>query len=141
MRRHGIFAGCIMVLIGAGALFAGVDLHINLNLGAPPAEIEFDAAPAVVVVSPGISVVPDYDREVFFTGGFYWTLQEGHWYRCARPHERWVVVEARRVPPGLAKMPHGKYKNWHPSKDRDEGGEHHHDDEGHGHGHGHGKDK
>ena len=136
MLRNGIFAGW-MVLACTGLLFAEVDVHVNLNLGAPPAQIEFETAPSVVVVSPGISVVPDYDREVFFVNGFYWTSQEGHWYRCSAPHQKWVLVKSKRVPPGLAKMPPGKYRNWHPSREKDEGRpDFQYQDEGHGHGHG-----
>src|SRR5512145_3356683 len=56
--------------------------------------------PQLVVVTPGIQVVPDVDYEVFHTGGFYWTRHEGRWFRSSNPRSGWVFVP-RGVPAGL----------------------------------------
>ena len=56
--------------------------------------------PQLVVVTPGIEVVPDVDYEVFHTGGYYWTRHEGRWYRSGNPRSGWVFMP-RGVPPGL----------------------------------------
>ena len=70
--------------------------------------------PQLVVVTPGIQVIPDVDFEVFRADGFYWTRHEGGWYRSNNPRAGWVFMP-RGVPPGLARMPPGKYKRWRPA--------------------------
>ncbi|MGB8933386.1 MAG: hypothetical protein WCC48_19240 [Anaeromyxobacteraceae bacterium] len=67
--------------------------------------------PQLVVVQPGIQVVPDVDYEVFNADGYYWTRHEGGWYRSSSPRSGWVYMP-RGVPPGLSRMPPGKYKHW-----------------------------
>jgi hypothetical protein len=69
--------------------------------------------PQLVVVTPGIQVVPDVDYEVFHADGFYWTRHEGRWYRSSNPRSGWAYM-SRGVPPGLSRMPPGKYKRWRP---------------------------
>lgn len=77
------------------------------------------ARPAVVLVSPGIFVISDYPDEVFFVSGFYWTLYGGYWYRCDGHKGNWIKAKKGKIPPGLVKMPPGKFKNWHPAKGND----------------------
>lgn len=113
-RFNRIPAVCLAVVAFSTLLWAGVDLQLNVNIGGP--EIEFVETPAVVLASPGIYVVPNYPYEVFLVSGFYWSIHNGHWYRCAGPRGKWVKVEIGKVPHGLVKIPRGKYKNWHPGK-------------------------
>jgi len=70
--------------------------------------------PRLVLVQPGIQVVPDLDVEVFQVDGFYWTQRDGRWYRSKSHRGGWVYVD-RGVPPGLVRMPPGKYKRWKPA--------------------------
>ena len=70
--------------------------------------------PHLVVVSPGIEVVPDVDYEVFHSGGWYWVREDGGWYRSRSYRGGWVMVPPRGVPPGLSRIPPGQYKKWHP---------------------------
>jgi hypothetical protein len=123
-------------------LFAGVDVHVNVNFGPP--EIDFPAPPPVVLVTPGIYVVPDYPEEVFFISGAYWVTHEGRWFRCVGPHKKWIMVQESRIPHGLLKLPRGMYKNWHPEKhgsDGDHNNGDHNDNGDHGQGRhrGHGR--
>jgi len=69
--------------------------------------------PQLVVVTPGIEVVPGVDYEVFRANGFYWTRHDGRWYRSNNPRSGWVHTR-RGVPPGLTRMPPGKYRRWRP---------------------------
>jgi hypothetical protein len=99
------------------------------------AEIRFDlpvVLPQLVVVSPGVQVVPSVPHEVFVVDGFYWVRHDGAWYRSKSHRGGWALVKAGKVPPGLVRIPPGKYKNWKPEKGEKHGG---HD------GHGNGKDK
>jgi hypothetical protein len=73
--------------------------------------------PQLVVVSPGIQVVPDVDHEVFFVNGFYWARHDRGWVRSKSHRHGWVVVPARHVPPGLVRIPPGHYRRWKPDRD------------------------
>lgn len=112
---------------------AQLDVHIQI----PVPTLRFEAAPQLVVVEPGIQVVPDYAEEVFFCSGFYWHRAGDHWFRARDYRGGWVVVDHKRVPPGLFRIPRGKYKQW--KRERREERREDRRDEGHGHGGGHGK--
>lgn len=153
-----------LVLAGAIALpafaRAQVQASVHLDLGLPV------VMPQMVVVQPGIRVVPGIEQEVFFTNGYYWYHHDDGWYRTRDVHGGWYHMEPGRVPPGLMRMPPGHYRNWHgrpyrggpgpgryagparyaPGPARYEGGHGHgpgrgpDGHEGRGHGHGHGRD-
>jgi len=104
--------------------------------------------PQLVIIQPGIRVVPDLDVEVFQVDGFYWTQRDGRWYRSKNHRGGWVYMD-RGVPPGLQRMPPGKYKRWKgapAARAYDRGGNDHHDDHDRGRGgkkkggKGHGRD-
>lgn len=75
--------------------------------------VQFEAEPALVVVAPGIMVVPDSEREVFFARGFYWYNLNGAWFRARSHRGGWVRVAYGRVPPGIIGMPRGKFRHFH----------------------------
>jgi hypothetical protein len=70
--------------------------------------------PQLVVVAPGVQVVPDVEEEVFFSGGWYWVRQDGGWYRSHSPRRGWAFVQPERVPRRLVNLPPGQYRRWHP---------------------------
>ncbi len=95
-------------LVGALlALPAGAQVQVTVTLPT----LRFEAQPALVVVEPGIQVVPDYDEEVFFVSGWYWHRRGEHWFKAKDHRGGWVAVE-RGVPPGLARIPPGKYRHF-----------------------------
>jgi hypothetical protein len=69
--------------------------------------------PRLVVVQPGIQVVPDQDVEVFFVDGYYWTRRDDRWYRSANHRGGWVHA-SHGVPPGLSRMQPGHYRRYRP---------------------------
>ncbi len=91
-----------------------------LAQGAVDIHISFSAPPPLVVVSPGVKVVPDYDEEVFFADGWYWTRHDAVWYRTRDYRGGWVVVPRRGVPPALVRLPPGEYKHWRKDQERAE---------------------
>jgi hypothetical protein len=103
---------------------ATVDIHIGLPI----------VLPKLVVVSPGVQVVPEVEEEVFYSDGFYWVRRDTVWYRSRVHTGGWVLVPVRGVPARLVKVPPGKYKRWKPAK-----AEKGYRDHGEGHGGGHGK--
>lgn len=96
----------VLVLPALARAQASVDIHIGLPV----------VLPRLVVVSPGVQVVPEVDEEVFFTDGYYWVRRDAMWYRSRVHTGGWVVVPARVVPARLVKVPPGQYKRWKPAK-------------------------
>lgn len=120
---------------------ASVEFRVNLPV----------VLPQLVVVSPGVQVVPDVDEEVFFSDGYYWVRRDDRWYRSRTHRSGWVFVQPRYVPARLAKIPPGQYKHWHKEERKQERKEakerwkaekremKEERKEGKGHGRGHGK--
>ena len=93
------------------AAAAAQGLHAEINLQLPT------VIPPMVVIQPGVQVIPEIGHEVFFVDGAYYARQGGGWYRAPSPHAaRWVGVPVQAVPVALVKIPPGHYKNWKPSK-------------------------
>ncbi|HEX9050680.1 MAG TPA: hypothetical protein VF841_09125, partial [Anaeromyxobacter sp.] len=92
-------------------LAASAQLRAEIQLNLPT------VIPPMVVVQPGVQVIPEIDHEVFFVDGAYYARHGGGWYRAPDPHAaRWVGVPVRAVPVALVRIPPGHYKNWKPSK-------------------------
>jgi hypothetical protein len=85
--------------------------------------------PTLVVVQPGVSVVPNQDVEVFYSGGYYWTRHDSYWYRSHDHKGGWARIDEGHVPTAIAHSPPGQYR--------------HYDGKGHGNGNdkGNGKGK
>jgi hypothetical protein len=82
----------------------------------PPA-IHFVAPPPLVVVRPGIQVVADYDREIYFSHGWYWYCSPGgHWWRARNHRGHWVSAPPRVVPVAVVHLPRGHYRHYHAGK-------------------------
>ena len=143
--RTNLLAAAFAALLSLPA-FAQVDVKISFPWLAPP---------PLVVVEPGIQVVPDYPEEVFFVDNWYWVRRDGRWFHARDYRNGWTFVAA--PPAALVRLPPGKYKHWKAEKammkqemkaekremkemKRDEGRRVEAPPErGGGHGHGHGK--
>ncbi len=102
-----ILSGALALPLAAGAQ----GLHAEIDLQLPT------VIPPMVVIQPGVQVIPEIEHEVFFVDGVYYTREHGGWYRAPSPHAaRWVAVPVRAVPVALVRIPPGHYKNWKPSK-------------------------
>lgn len=102
---------------------AAAQVSVTLRLDLPV------VLPALVIVEPGVQVVPGVNEEVFFVDGYYWVRRDTRWYRSHDHRSGWVVVESRGVPPRLVKIPPGHYRKWHPQekqekRDRGDQGDH-----------------
>jgi hypothetical protein len=104
MRTPILAAAVVTILSLPSAASAQVSVAVHLDLPA--------VLPALVVVQPGVQVVPQVHEEVFFVDGWYWARRDARWYRARDHRGGWVVVEDRAVPATIAKVPPGKYKNY-----------------------------
>lgn len=140
----------LAILALALLLPTAASAQVEIRLGVPlPPTVQ------MVVVSPGVQVIEDYDEEVFFSDGYYWTRRDERWYRARSPRAAFVPVRPRYVPASLVGLPprsyryyrrepprheHYKHKEWKSDKHRGDHGRGHdrddRDDRGHGHGHG-----
>ncbi len=68
--------------------------------------------PPLIVVEPGVSVVSDYDHEVFYADGYYWARQDRYWYRSREHRGGWARVDGRYVPAVIERSPPGKYRHY-----------------------------
>ena len=103
-----------LALAGALLLPAMAEAQIRASAG-----ISIDlpvVLPQLVVIQPGIQVVPECDHEVFFVDNYYWVREDHVWYRSRSHRSGWVVAPARVVPARLVKIPPGHYKRWKPAK-------------------------
>ncbi len=102
----------VAVAVAAAVLvpaLASAQASVELRLALPV------VLPQLVVVSPGVQVVPDVDEEVFFVDGYYWVRQDAGWYRSRSHKGGWVFVGPRAVPARLVKIPPGHYRRWKPA--------------------------
>ncbi len=105
---------CALVVASlAPAAPARAQVAVDVRIG-------FPTPPALVVVRPGVQVVPDYDEEVFFTGGWYWLRRDELWYRTRDHRGGWVLVPRRVVPVALVREPPGHYKHWRKEQEKAE---------------------
>lgn len=121
------------IILGLGvaglllALPQTASAQISIGLGAS-IDIAFPEPPPLVVVRPGVQIVPEYEEEVYFVGGYYWVLRDDSWYRSSTWRGgHWRPVRYRYVPASLARIPPGRYRYYY----RDDDGRwrpHHHDD-------------
>lgn len=120
----------LMIAVAAfaiGGCWATVDEHgrrgggqATLTLGLPA------VLPPLIVIHPGVSIVGDFDEEVFFADGYYWARRDGAWIRARDHRGGWSRVEARHVPAPLVKSPPGRYRRYRGEQHR-RGGEDHGD--------------
>jgi len=107
---------CIRLFVAAVLLSSGAALaQVRVEVGLP--SIRFEVVPPMVVVSPGVQVVEDYDEEVFFVDRYYYVREGGHWYRTRDHRGHWVRVEERYVPVTVVRSPHGKYRRYRGSRE------------------------
>ena len=100
----------LVLAILSGALFLGgvrevtARVEVNVNIGPPPIVV---AEPPEVVLIPRTSVyyVPDPEVDVFFYNGYWWSPRGRHWYRARAYRGPWGIVERRRVPGPVFRVP------------------------------------
>ncbi|HYG69570.1 MAG TPA: hypothetical protein VD838_17985 [Anaeromyxobacteraceae bacterium] len=101
----------LLALLVPGLAFSQVSLSAGIRIDLPV------VLPQLVVITPGVQVVPDVGYEVFYVDGFYWTrMDDGHWYRSRSHRGGWVVAPVRVVPAYIRQIPPGHYKRWKPAK-------------------------
>ncbi len=107
--------GCLATVDGEGRVVGG---QAAFTLSLP------EVLPPLIVVQPGVSVVRDFDQEVFYADGYYWARRDGTWIRTRDHRGNWSRVDNRYVPAPIAQAPPGRYRHYR-GEDR-QGDEHDH---------------
>jgi len=72
-----------------------------------------DGALVEVDSAPGVQVVADYDYPVFYSGGFYYRYDGGHWAR-SHDYRRGGWEGVRNVPTPVARIDRPeRYRHYH----------------------------
>jgi hypothetical protein len=95
MFRSLSLAGALVALsvAGSGCLVSG-SVRTSAYVEEEP--------PDMVLVEPGVYVLADYDRPVFYTNGYYWLYSDGYWLRSYSYGGGFVRV--RGVPYGVRRI-------------------------------------
>jgi len=102
MRKIGL---ALLLAASLCPALASAQVDLQIHLGLP-------VAPPLVVVQPGIQVVPAFEEEVFFHRGWYWARRGPSWYRARSPQVAFAYVEPRLVPAPLVRLPPGHYRQY-----------------------------
>lgn len=109
--------GCVFALI-VGAAQAGCgpsEVGVGATVVAPgPPPIA--GPPTMVWLSPGVWVVENYPYPVYYTGGFYWYLSGGVWYRSPHWGRGFHRYPRDRVPVRVRTLPHERYRHYHAAR-------------------------
>jgi len=84
------------------ALVTCLALGAGCAVGARGTVVYSDPEPELLYVSPGVSVVADYDYPVFYADNYYWRYDGGIWYRSNNYRTGWVGT--RNVPVTVARV-------------------------------------
>jgi hypothetical protein len=91
--RGMILAAGLLTAVAAGGCFADAQVGYTANAEVAAPAPEAGPAPDMVEVSPGVTVVADYDEPVFYNDGFYWRFYNGIWYRSGSYYTGWSYYE------------------------------------------------
>lgn len=72
--------------------------------------IRFRTPPVLVAVAPGIWVVEDSPRSVFYVEDHYWYEEGGLWYCTSSYHGHWVRVGSHAVPLHIRSIDGRRYR-------------------------------
>ena len=96
----------------------------GLLLGALPAapqgqeelRVSLPESHELVEIQPGVQVIPEFDLEIFYTGGAYWLRTDGVWYSARRPSASatFLLADRASVPAALSRLPVGSHLNYQP---------------------------
>src|SRR5574341_1872058 len=103
MRRAMVLAGILAAAcLPAAPAAARTDVHIGINLGAPPQ----------LVVVPGTPVyyAPALPHNYFFYGGQFYVFHNGGWFFGPTFNGPWGFIDVRYVPRPILAVPVQYYR-------------------------------
>jgi hypothetical protein len=100
--RIGLFSVIWFALFTAKAQAA--EVHVNVNIGAPPPIIVRSAPTMVYLAEPAAYVAVGIPYDLYFVGGRYYYFRGDNWYWAPGYSGPWNYVVYSSLPPGLRKF-------------------------------------
>jgi hypothetical protein len=92
------------------------EVHVNVNIGAPPPVIVRSAPTMVYLAEPAAYVAVGIPYDLYFVGGRYYYFRGNNWYWAPGYGGPWNYVVYSSLPPGLRKF---KTARLHEFRDRE----------------------
>jgi hypothetical protein len=80
------------------------EVHINVNIGAPPPIIVRSAPTMVYLTEPAVYVAVGIPYDLYFVSGRYYYLRGDNWFWSPGYGGPWNYVAYSSLPPGLRKF-------------------------------------
>ncbi len=108
MRKNIYGVLILAVLFCSLFAFAGTkaeaQVQVNINIGPPP--IVVSEPPGVILVPRSrVYFVPEWEFDIFFYNGYWWSPRGDVWYRAKAHKGPWRIVERRYVPAPVYRIP------------------------------------
>jgi len=113
--KYGVLPGLIL-LIGLVATPAPAQVSVNVHIGEPPPVIVQSPPTMILMPEPQMYVAVGVPYDMYFMGGRYYYLNEGHWFWGPGYGGPWTYVAVQQLPPGLRKF---KVKELHEYRERE----------------------
>ena len=107
-----LLVACVTAETAGAALYYG--FTVGVDNAPPPPRIVLNTRPDLIAV-PGslVYTVRNVDQDVFRYNGTYYVYNDGYWYRSSKTSGPYVVVDVRRVPESILRVPAQTWKH-HP---------------------------
>lgn len=113
MRKHMCRLTCpalflAVCLVGLTVNDATAQVSVNVNLGPPPVVVS-EPPELVLVPNSNVYFVPEYNFDLFYYGGYWWSPRGDRWYRSRAYNGPWRIVSRRVIPVPVYRVP-GDYR-------------------------------
>ena len=111
------FGVLFFILLAGGFLSVlAAEVHVNVNIGAPPPIIVQSPPPMLFLPEPAVYVAVGLPYDIYFLGGRYYYFHGDNWFWAPGYGGPWVHVVHSSLPPGLQRY---KVVKLHEYRDRE----------------------
>jgi hypothetical protein len=107
MKRFAI--AVLVASAGLSAVLVPVDVRsevsVNINIG-PPAIVVAEPPEMIPIPRSMVYFAPGVSVDLFFFEGYWWTRNDGRWFRSRGYRGPWKVIGPRGVPVEIVRVPH-----------------------------------
>lgn len=96
-----VLAGICAVLLPVAA---HSEVNVNVNIG-PPAIVVAEPPEMVVIPRTMVYFAPGVSVDLFFCQGWWWTQNDGRWFRSRAYRGPWAAIGPRYVPVEVVRVP------------------------------------